>query len=144
MQLTEHFSLEELTHSDIAEKNNIPNTPDALQTSHLKELAIALEQVRTILGNNPINIDVGFRSPELNKIVGGVSNSDHMLGYAADIKCALSPHDICSLISNSDLKFDQVINEFDTWTHISINPRLRMQFLRASKLHGKTVYQQGY
>ena len=130
MQLTEHFSLAELTVTD----TGLDNTPDAAQTDLLKTLAEFLEKVRTILGNNPVTINSAFRSAAVNAAVGGVSDSAHALAYAADIECPAfgSPWDVANALSKAQeegkLDFDQLIYE-QTWTHVSRDPQLREQRL---------------
>jgi hypothetical protein len=140
-QLSEHFSLEELTHTD----TGLDNTPDAAMVERLTTLAEFLEKVRALLGNNPITVDSAFRSPAVNAAVGGVPNSAHALGYAADILCPGfgSPYDVCIALSKAmdegKLDFDQLIQE-GTWTHISRDPQLRGQRLT---LTGPGTYEEG-
>lgn len=136
MQLTTNFTLDELTRSTTADRLGIDNAPNATEISHLKALCVQiLQPARSALG--PIRISSGFRSAALNRVVGGVSNSDHRLGYAADIV----PLQVGTLVLAKWIKnntpFDQLILEFGTptnpnWIHISAHPRRRMQVLRAS------------
>ena len=117
MQLSEHFSLEELTHTDHREFDNTPN--DA-ELSNLTRLAEFLEQVRTLLGK-PIFINSAFRSKLVNDAVGSKDTSQHRLGCAADLRVVgMTPNEVVKAIIASDLNFDQIIREFDRWTHISI------------------------
>lgn len=132
MQLSEHFSLRELTRSDKADELGDPNTPTA---EHLRTmqtvLAPGLEQVRAICGNRPIRIESGYRNPRVNKAVGGVPNSDHALGYAADIQIdGVDDLVVAKAIRDSDLKFDQLIREIGRTVHISFHPRMRRQVMR--------------
>ena len=125
--LSDHFSLEELSITQVRDVNNTP-PPSAVQ--NLKTLAAMLEKVRTLLGS-PILINSGFRCPEVNTRVGGVANSAHLYGYAADFICPQfgSPLDICSAISGTaSIRWDQIIEE-GTWTHFSVNPQMRRQVL---------------
>jgi len=125
MELSEHFSLDELVHSDLAIRKGINNDPSANIISNLGRLAQLLEQVRKVVAK-PIGINSGYRCPELNKAVGGQPNSQHMVGCAADIKVSgLTPDDLVKAIINSDIQFDQLIREFDSWVHISVtnNPQ---------------------
>ena len=90
MQLSKNFSLAELTHSNTAVARGIDNTPDAGELANLKELARRLQIMRDKLGK-PLSITSGFRGPKLNRAVGGVSNSQHLYGRAADI--SVNGHD---------------------------------------------------
>lgn len=119
-QLTPHFTLAELTASETAERRGINNAPDPLAAKNLFRLAELLEQVRALLGAKPIRISSGYRSVALNKAVGGASNSDHLIGMAADFTCPDfgDPLKICRAIAGSGIKFGQLIWE-GTWVHIS-------------------------
>lgn len=121
MQLSEHFSFEELIASDIAERHGIDNTPPISLDMNLRHLAEGLEAVRTLLGNHPIHINSGYRCAELNKLVGGQPRSAHLLGLAADFICPGfgSPRKVCQAIMASHLGYEQVILEFSAWTHIA-------------------------
>jgi len=117
MNLTENFSLEELTHTDHREFDNSPND---VELSNLTRLAEFLEQVRTLLGK-PIFINSAFRSKLVNDAVGSKDSSQHRIGCAADLRVVgMTPDEVVKAIIASDLNFDQIIREFDRWTHISI------------------------
>ena len=117
MNLTENFSLEELTHTDHRE---FDNTPNDVELSNLTRLAEFLEQVRTLLGK-PIFINSAFRSKLVNDAVGSKDTSQHRVGCAADLRVVgMTPNEVVKAIIASDLNFDQIIREFDRWTHISI------------------------
>ena len=119
MNLTENFTLEELTVSDSAVRLGLDNTPTAEVTENLQKLAEFLEQVRTLLGK-PIHVNSAYRSPEVNAHVGGKPTSQHCKGQAADIKVqGMTPDEVTKAIIDSDLPYDQVIREFNTWTHVS-------------------------
>jgi zinc D-Ala-D-Ala carboxypeptidase len=121
MSLTKHFTLEELTASDIASRHGIDNTPTSpLILTNLKTLAEGLENVRTLLGK-PIIVNSGYRSVMVNSLLGSKPSSQHTKGLAADIICPSfgTPKDIIKKIISSDIKYDQVILEFDRWIHIS-------------------------
>ncbi|RQR52022.1 peptidase M15 [Burkholderia sp. Bp9126] len=122
MQLSAHFSLEELIRSRVAQYADIDNTPDAHALANLTRLATLLEAVRVVLGGQAITVSSGYRSPALNARVGGARRSAHLLGLAADFTCASfgSPLLICRTIAQSDLGFDQLIYEFDSWVHIGL------------------------
>ena len=117
--LSEHFSLEELT----ATSTGFPNVPDAKSLENLKLLAMTLERIRTLL-NVPISISSGYRSTKVNNAVKGAGNSYHLYGLAADLNVkGMSPYEVCKAIQNSDIEFDQLILEFDSWTHIGIKEK---------------------
>lgn len=132
MNLTENFTLEELTHSDYATRHRINNTPSPQVVQNLKKLANTLEQVRSLLGA-PINVNSGYRGLELNRAMKGASTSGHLLGFAADFTARKfgSPDAIVREIIKSGIKYDQLIEE-GTWVHISIDPRMRQQTLKAT------------
>jgi len=118
MLLTPHFTLEELTHTDHRE---FDNTPNSSEINNLKRLAEMLEEVKTLLDNKPVMINSAFRSKAVNDAVGSKDTSQHRVGCAADIRVpSLSPDQIVQAIKNSPIQFDQLIREFDSWTHISI------------------------
>ena len=118
MNLTEHFTLEELTHTDHREFDNTPN--DA-ELENIKRLAEFLEQVKTLLGGKPIMVNSAFRSKLVNNAVGSKDSSQHRVGCAADIRVpGVTPDEVVQAVLASDLGYDQIIREFDRWTHISI------------------------
>lgn len=120
MNLTPNFTLAELTVSETAVRHGLDNTPSAEHLANLERLARFLEEVRKILGK-PIMINSAYRGPEVNAKVGGSRNSQHMVGCAADIRVpGMTPDQVCRAIIASDLQYDQLIREFDSWTHISI------------------------
>jgi len=120
MNLSPHFTLEEMTQSEYAARRGWPNNPEEKEIANLKRLAMLLEQVRSEV-NKPIVVTSGYRSPNINSAIGGSKNSQHMLGCAADIRAVgLSPDDLMLSIIGSDIKYDQLIKEFDSWVHISI------------------------
>jgi hypothetical protein len=118
MNLTPNFTLEELTHTDHREYDNMP---DADELANLYRLADFLEQVKVVLGGKPIMINSAFRCAEVNKAVGSSDKSQHRRGCAADIRVpGMTPDEVVTAIIESGLPFDQVIREFDRWTHVSI------------------------
>ena len=118
MNLTEHFSLEELTHTDHRE---LDNTPNDAEKANLGRLAAFLEKVKGLLGNKPIMVNSAFRSKAVNDSVGSKDSSQHRVGCAADIRVpGMTPDEVVRAVIASDLQFDQVIREFDRWTHISV------------------------
>ena len=136
MQLTPNFSLAELTTT----KQKIDNTPSKEIVEVLRTTAFYMEKVREILGNVAITINSGYRSPDVNRAVGGTSNSSHTYGYAVDFTAyGHTPLTICNILAKSNLKFDQLIYE-KTWVHISFDPRMRGNILT---LKGKGKYTKG-
>ena len=117
-QLSEHFTLEELTHTDHREFDNTPN--DA-ELANLKRLAAFLETVKSALGNKPVMINSAFRCKQVNDAVGSKDTSQHRIGCAADIRVpGMTPDEVVRALIAADLPFDQIIREFDRWTHISV------------------------
>ena len=143
MQLTEHFSLDELTVSPTAQRLGINNTVPPEILPRLYVVAAGLEQVRNLLGK-PMHLDSGYRCPALNKAVGGATASAHMDGYAADFTCADfgTPLEIVQAIAHSDIPFDKCIQE-GTWVHISFDPQLRREILTAHFGADGTTYSKG-
>lgn len=118
MQLSEHFSLEELTHTDHRE---FDNTPTDTELANLVRLANFLEEVKVVLNNKPIMINSAFRSKQVNDAVGSKDTSQHRIGCAADIRVpGMTPDEVVRAVIGSKLPYDQVIREFDRWTHISV------------------------
>lgn len=142
MKLTEHFTLEELTFSDLAVRYGIDNTPNAEQIANLAELAAGLEEVRALLGDKPIHINSGYRCPVLNKNVGGSDKSAHMSGLAADFTCGQfgKPESIVAAIAGSSILFDQCIHE-GTWVHFAVGGANRKQAMTATfDEYGRATY----
>jgi hypothetical protein len=118
MNLSEHFTLEELTATSHRE---FDNTPNATEIANLTRLAATLEQVKTLLGGKPVMINSGFRSKQVNDSVGSKDTSQHRIGCAADIRVpGMTPNEVVKAIIASDIGYDQLIKEFDSWTHISV------------------------
>ncbi len=121
MNLTPHFTLEELTASEAADRNGWDNTPNEQELANLKRLADFLEQVKTVLGGKPIMVNSAFRSKLVNDSVGSKDTSQHRIGCAADIRVpGMTPDQVVKAVIASKIGYDQVIREFDRWTHISI------------------------
>jgi len=141
MNLTEHFTLEELTHTDHRE---LENTPNETELANLKRLAEFLERIKTVLGGKPIMVNSAFRSKAVNDAVGSKDTSQHRVGCAADLRVpSMTPDEVVKAIIASGIGYDQVIREFDRWTHISIPNKLfdspRKQALIIDK-QGTRVY----
>jgi zinc D-Ala-D-Ala carboxypeptidase len=141
MQLTANFTLEEMTRSETAARLGLDNAPHPEAITNLTNLcAKVLEPLRAALG--PIRVSSGFRSVAVNISIGGSKNSQHTTGKAADftIKGHSIEH-IVDTIRQSDLPFDQVIDEFGAWVHVSYDDsRTRRKALRARRVDGRVVY----
>ena len=120
MKLTENFSLEELTVSEIAVRKNLDNTPNATEKTNLIRTALLLEQVRELL-KKPILVNSAFRSKPVNDAVGSKDSSQHRIGCAADIRVpGMTPKQVVQACIDANIPFDQIIEEFGSWTHISV------------------------
>ena len=127
MNLTENFTLEVLTTTS---HRQFDNTPNEAELANLQKLAEFLEEVKALLDGKPIMINSAFRSKQVNDSVGSKDTSQHRTGSAADFKVpGMTPDQVVRAIIDSDLQFDQIIREFDAWTHISISPYPRRQAL---------------
>jgi hypothetical protein len=127
MNLTDHFTLEELTFSEIAERNGWDNTPNDQELENLKRLAAFLEEVKSALGGKPVMVNSAYRSKQTNDGVGSSDKSQHRVGCAADIRVpSMTPDQVVRAVIASGIGYDQVIREFSDpvkgggWTHISI------------------------
>ena len=118
MNLTPHFTLEELT---VTNHREFDNTPDDDTIKNLVRLANLLEMVKIVVGGKPVMVNSGYRSKQVNDAVGSKDSSQHRLGCAADIRVpGVTPDEVVQAIIEADLPFDQLIREFDSWTHISV------------------------
>jgi hypothetical protein len=116
--LSPNFTLDELTHTDHREFDNTPN--DA-ELANLYRLAGLLEQVKHVLGGKPVMVNSAFRSKQVNDAVGSKDTSQHRHGCAADIRVpGMTPDEVVRAVIFAGVPFDQIIREFDRWTHISI------------------------
>ena len=120
-RLSPHFTLAQLTHSDIAAKHGINNQPSPDHLANLRRLALLLESIQTLL-QHPITISSAYRNPEINRLVGGVPTSRHALGLAADLVCPGfgTPLDVARAIAASGIGLDQVIHEYGRWVHVGL------------------------
>lgn len=143
MNLSPHFSLDELIASQTAVRQGIGNAPPARALSNLYRVAATLEAVRALV-LAPINISSGYRSPALNKAVGGAANSAHVLGLAVDFTAAgMTPRQLAERIAASPIVFDQLIYE-GTWVHLGLSEGVdRREVLTASFRGGRATYTQG-
>jgi hypothetical protein len=125
--MTPNFTLAELTTTS---HRQFDNTPNEAELANLQKLAEFLEEVKALLDGKPIMINSAFRSKQVNDSVGSKDTSQHRTGSAADIRVpGMTPDAVVRALVASDLPFDQVIREFDAWTHISISPTPRRQAL---------------
>ena len=116
--MSEHFSLDELTHTD---HRTLDNTPTYSEMENLGRLAALLERVKVALGGKPVMVNSAFRSKAVNDAVGSKDTSQHRLGCAADIRVpGMTPRQVVEACIAAKIPFDQIILEFDAWTHISI------------------------
>ena len=116
--MTPHFSLAELTRTD---HRTLDNTPDPAALANLARLAAFLEQVREVLGGRVVVINSAYRSAAVNAACGSRESSQHRLGCAADIRVpGRTPDAVVTAVMASGLAYDQLIREFDSWTHISV------------------------
>lgn len=130
MNLSPHFTMEELTQSQHAARACIDNTPtDPAVMDNLHETAQMLEAVREVLGGHPILVSSGYRCPKLNTLIGSVSTSQHTRGLAVDFTVPAfgTPKQICQHLIDEGFNFDQLICE-GTWVHMShAEDRLQMR-----------------
>lgn len=140
MQLTPNFTLEEMT----VTSTGLPNVANRIERAALLALAVhVLQPLRDALGK-PVYITSGFRSAAVNRAVGGVADSQHRKGQAADIRVhGMTSMALAQRIVALELPFDQLIEEFGQWVHVSYAPQRRRQQLTAVRREGRTHYQQG-
>ena len=131
MKLSPHFSLDEFTASQTATRRGIDNTPPPAVIETLKRTALGMEGIRAVLGA-PIIISSGYRSPALNRSIGGAPKSQHVTGHAVDFICPGfgSPLEVCRTIVKSGIAYDQLIYE-GTWVHVSFSDKPRKEALTA-------------
>ncbi len=132
MQLSEHFTLEELCVSSFADRRQIANMPTPAHLQNMQRfLAPGLEKVRALCGAAPITVTSAYRNPEVNRLVGGTATSDHPEGLCADIRSSrIASRDLATLIAAAmkakKILVDQLIYESGRdVVHVSFNPRGR-------------------
>ena len=131
-----NFTMSELLHSDIATKYNIYNVPDK---EHLDNLLIliceCLQPIRNFI-DKPMIISSGYRNPRLNShpLINGKPNSQHCTGQAVDFTVkGMTPKQIIEMVKRSGVEYDQLLNEYNLWVHISYNKgKNRKQVLEIS------------
>lgn len=132
-KLSPHFTLNEFVRSQTAARLGINNIPDDTVYGTLLKTAAFMEEVRRIC-RSPIVISSGYRSPELNARIGGSPRSQHMTGHAVDFTSQnQTPQQTMKLLLGSNLDYDQLILEFDSWVHISWSDRPRRQTLEIDR-----------
>ena len=144
VRLSPHFTLSEMTASQTAARRGIDNTPGDSEIAALRSLCIeVLEPVRKHF-DRPVIISSGYRSPTLNRAIGGSSSSQHCKGEAADFTVpGVSVLDLAQWM-HRNLNYDQLIYEFGSWVHVSYRAgRLRNQELSAKRVGGRTKYLPG-
>lgn len=127
-----NFKISELIYSETAVKNNINNMPDINSLDNMLKLIVyCLQPIRDKL-QKPMIITSGYRNSQVNKLVGGVSNSAHLYGQAVDFTVSgMTPAQVVDFIKKSGVEYDQLINEYDKWTHISyVKGKNRKQVLK--------------
>ena len=125
--MTPHFTLAELTATS---HRQFDNTPNEAETANLQKLAEFLERVKETLDGKPVMINSAFRSKQVNDSVGSKDTSQHRTGCAADFKVpGMTPDAVVRAIIAAGLPYDQIIREFDAWTHTSISDTPRKQAL---------------
>lgn len=139
-----HFSFAEFEQSATAKAHGIDMTaPPAVRRNLQALVDNVLDPLRERIGK-PIRVSSGYRPPALNRLVGGAQTSQHSNGEAADISVTgMTPRQLCEAIVAAGLPFDQLIEEFGQWTHVSFGPRNRRQVLTARKVNGRTTYLAG-
>jgi phosphoribosylaminoimidazole-succinocarboxamide synthase len=150
MKLSEHLDLAEVVKSDSAKRRGISNMPTPEHIENFKKLAEKVfEPIRKHFGV-PIHISSGYRSKELNAVIGGASNSDHCFGMALDLdqqghKGGVTNKQVFDFIKDN-LKFKQLIWEGGTkqepdWVHVSYDEKnLKKEVLLATLVKGKMQY----
>lgn len=127
-KLSENFTYEELTRSDTAVRLGVDNTPNEDEIQNLRRLAALLQEVKKAVGGKPVMINSAFRSKAVNDAVGSKDSSQHRLGCAADLRVpGMRPREVVQACIAAKVPFDQIILEFDSWTHISVPNTPEMQ-----------------
>ena len=137
MKLTKNFELKEFTSSPTAKKYNISNSPSELVIENLKSLCEHILQPIRDKVEKPVEINSGYRCLELNKKVGGVPTSQHVMGCACDFKIdGMTSYEIAEVVLELNLPFDQLIL-YPTFVHVSYSDRCRRQLLYNKSYKGK-------
>lgn len=145
MYLSPHFSLAELTVSQEAERRGLLNVPPPDIIENLRQTAVLMENIRTVLGGKPIIVNSAYRSPAVNQAIGGSKTSAHMLGLACDFICQKfgNPYAIAIAIRDSQIPYDQLILEYG-WVHIGLPAPMRpMRRQNLTKRSATAAYEIG-
>ena len=145
MKLSEHFTLEELSFSEMAARLGLDNAPGLIVITNLGRMAAVMEGIRTLLGSRTITVHSGYRSPQVNKAVGGVATSAHCLGLACDFVCPEfgTPYEVALAILKSDIEYDQLILEYG-WVHVGLAQQGFVSRREALTKHSpRTAYESG-
>lgn len=141
MNLTKHFTLAEMTVSQTAARDGLKNVPSALQMENLRLLCENILEPLRLRVRRPVVINSGFRSASVNRRIGGSNKSQHCKGEASDLIIpGMDVAEVAMLIRRMNLPYDQLIDEFGQWVHVSFSPRNRRQFLTARYSGGQVVY----
>jgi zinc D-Ala-D-Ala carboxypeptidase len=141
VQLSKHFSLAELTVSRAAAQRGWSNAPNEVQTERLRLLCVRILQPLRDHLRVPIVVTSGFRTAKVNRKIGGASNSQHLDGDAADIHVpGMSIDRLVDHIRMLHLPFDQMIDEFGQWVHISHTNTPRREELQCRFVAGRRTY----
>lgn len=139
MNLSPHFTLAEFTRSEYAQRKGLDNSIPKHLMPNAMRIAMLMEQVRSILGNNIIIVNSMYRSPAVNKAVGGARTSYHLKALACDFVCPSfgTPYQVAKAIEASNIIYDQLIYE-GTWVHIGLadenkKPRMQVMTMRKGK-----------
>lgn len=152
LRLSKNFTLKELTVSATGARKGISNEPNSVIVKHLQRLVDELLQPVRDLLRQPIVVYSGYRSVAVNNAVGGSKTSAHMQGFAVDFACPGygSPREVAAFLAKElkalNIKFDQIILEFDQWVHIGLCTQTgeqRGEVLTAKKVKGQTIYKKG-
>lgn len=141
MILKDSFDLSQFTVSQTAIRKGIDNLPTKDEVTNLRRLhKNVLVPIKEKTGAQII-VTSGFRSEALNRAIGGAKSSQHVKGQAADIIATnMTPLELYERIKSAGIIFDQLIEEFGQWVHVSLSTTPRGQKLRAKKINGATVY----
>jgi hypothetical protein len=121
MNISQHFTLEELCFSETAARRGLDNAPDPIVIANLGLVASVMERIRTLLGNGQIVVHCAYRAVKVNEAVGGVATSAHCHGLACDFVCPTfgTPEQVALAIVRSEIEFDQLILEYG-WVHVGV------------------------
>lgn len=146
MQISKHFNLDELVHSDYGVRHDIDNTPPPSVRAALVKLTNNILEPLRVKAGRPVIVSSAYRCGLINRGVGGSETSQHCDGEAADLNILrVAPYTTAQMIVQMGLPFDQLILEFGRWVHVShaASGKQRGQILTATKINGQTRYLSG-